>query len=247
MFHPYEIEELIDDGVISSRFPNFNNPMDFYEVVKIDLTNIKECILTVESTFKQKADDPTYYYNIKDNENQTKKVLYPDKMLEVWHCYNTYPQFIRYSFITGIYSLFEERFMNLCYRYGYRFENGNLISIDEFKRRRENKSINGIFLAKKYCADILGIKVVNDMWDELTYYNQIRNCIVHSRGYTLKTPYKNNSWKKERLEIAIRGIDGIDTKDDLIKINDTACLHFIQVTEEFIKSLCKQIPLDNTN
>lgn len=137
--------------------------------------------------------------------------------------------------------------MNLCYKYGYRFKNGNLISIDEFKRKKENKGINGIFLTKKYCEDILGIKLVNDMWDELTYYNQIRNCIVHSRGYTLKTPYKNSSWKKGKLEKAIHGIDGIDTKDDLIKINDTACLHFIQITKKFIKSLCKQIPLDKTN
>ncbi|PEA56057.1 hypothetical protein CON64_05350 [Bacillus pseudomycoides] len=241
MFHPYEIEELTDDGIIFSRFPDINTPMDFYEVVKIDLINIKECILTVESTFKQKANDPTHYYNIKDNGNQTKKVLYADRMLKVWHYHNTYPQFVRYSFFTGIYSLFEERFINLCYRYAYRFKKGSIISFDDFKK---TKKFDGIFLAKLYCEEILYIKVDKDMWNTLTYHNQIRNCIVHSRGYTLKTFYKTNKRNKHRLDTAIKKVDGVYTDDDLIRINNTACLNFIQLAQKFIKSLCKQIPLD---
>lgn len=244
MFHPYEIKELTDDGVIFGRFPDFNNPMDFFEVVKIDLTNIKECILTVESTFKQKANDPTHYYNIKNDRNEIKKVLYIDRLPEVWHCHNTYPQFVRYSFFTGIYSLFEERFINLCYRYAYRFEKGSIISFNEFK---DTKKFDGIFLAKKYCEEILYIKFDKDMWDTLAYHNQIRNCIVHSSGYTLKTFYKTNKRNKQRLDTAIKKVDGVYTDDDLIRIDDTVCLNFIQLVQDFFKSLCEQIPLGETN
>ncbi|OOZ86854.1 hypothetical protein [Bacillus cereus] len=245
MFHPHAIEELNPDGCIESRFPNFKDPMDFYEVVKIDLSHIHECISAVESNFAKKAIDSTIYPQVINSEEHLVKVV--DKAKDVWNYQNTYPQFVRYSFFTGIYSLFEERFTNLCYKYRNRFEKDTLISIDEFKRKKENKHLNGIFLAKEYCENILCMKIDDEMWNRLVYHNQIRNCIVHSRGYTLKTPYKNNRWKKERLENAIRKIDGINTKDNLIKINDSVCLNFIQLAEKFIKYICVQIPLVKAN
>ena len=95
---------------------------------------------------------------------------------------------------------------------------------------------NYIEKSKKYLEKVVGLDLgsTGRIWNKITFYQKIRNNIVHNNG-----EFREN--QKELLKNIKRNIDGIDFKERKILLVDKVFIFsFWNLFDEYIEGIIKQ-------
>lgn len=153
--------------------------------------------------FEAFLDKESYIYNLfKDEVNKRKLEAVNINLNQIvdqieddyWHeleeysnIKDTFPNLFRLSFFVFSYAFLETHIINIL---GW-FEDKYKVKISDLKGK-------GIFLARNYLTKIVNIKFPENSihWNNIIYYNKLRNTIVHNLGkINDETYYKNELMK----------------------------------------------------
>lgn len=251
----YRYEEKDSNGVTVEGYRELT-PDVYYEVLIQRVTkNLREYAETMEDELHNKSEDESMYYYGKNYNGESVRLTYIDKLDEITKYKVKYPNLLRQSLITSIYSFAEERLLNACSRSGVLM---NLMSLTDYRegvRRRTGRRDTGIFLAKGYLRDCANIDITSfsDKWKRLDAFNKLRNCIVHELGNTNGFSYMDSPGRREGLQKAIDYLgDGIvNLEYGHLVLTDKASFEFLdtvnELFKEFYETLVKQIKIKESN
>ncbi|WP_075591014.1 hypothetical protein [Labilibacter marinus] len=138
---------------------------------------------------------------------------------------NTYTELLMNSTFITAFSTFEHSFYRIC-QYA-KNQKKAMVSVNDL-------SGNGIIVkCKKYIEKVieLDLSTLNKDWQELTYYNKIRNVLVHNAG----------SFKKEKTKpIEKQELYSFITNNPLIKQKNEKHGYFYIDNSQFIIEFCEK-------
>jgi hypothetical protein len=109
-----------------------------------------------------------------------------DYLVNVAQLQGFFPVFLRGSALVTIYSMAEIKLNKICQL----IEQRDLLTISVDKVKAEDQSIRK---AKKYLTDVAHITFPNSPeWQNLLYYQVLRNCVVHNKGIINHTTRNNH-------------------------------------------------------
>ncbi|RPK08301.1 hypothetical protein [Priestia endophytica] len=249
----YRYKERDSKGVIVEGYRELK-PDVYYEVLIQRVTkNLRGYAVTMEEELYNKSEDESMYYYDKNGNGEKIRLTYIDKLDDIANYKARYPNLLRHSLITNIYSFTEERLLDMCRRSAILLQLSTLNEyINADKRRRKHK---GIFLAKEYLKDCANIDIssFSHTWNRLNAFNKLRNCIVHELGSANSFYYMNNKRKRENLQKAIDylGDEIVDLEYGHLVLTDKASFRFLDTIDELFKEfyeiLVKQIKIKENN
>ncbi|MGE1110927.1 hypothetical protein ACQJ0K_04140 [Priestia megaterium] len=251
----YRYEKKDSKGAIVEGYAELT-PDVYYEVLIQRVTqNLREYAQTMEDELYNKSEDESMYYYDENSKGKKIRLTYIDKLDEITKYKVNYPNLLRHSLITSIYSFTEERLLNACSRSGLLMNVMTLTDYREAVKRRTRRRDTGIFLAREYLRDCANIDITSfsDKWKRLNAFNKLRNCIVHERGNTNGYSYMDNPRSREGLQKAIDylGNDIVNLEYGYLVLTDKASFEFLDTVDEFFKkfyeTLVKQIKIKESN
>jgi hypothetical protein len=151
--------------------------------------------------------------------------------------HEVFPTLFRQSTFISLYSFLETRLQSLCNNpqrtYSYKIKISDL------------SGENYIEKSKKYLKLVVGLNLddLNTHWTNITNYQKIRNCFVHTNGNIMvdKTQPLN---KQKFYEAVKKNTDLSINSSGEIKIeNDTFLIKFIKVIEDYLTALLEKIKI----
>ncbi len=133
---------------------------------------------------------------------------------------------MRSSFFTSLYSYLETRLNNEC-RSSQQADPNMKISLDDVHG-------TGINRAKTYLVKVLDTSFSfenNPYWEQIKWYNKIRNCIVHNDGKVIDKELKKYIESQDNLECDLA------FGDNYIILGEGFCENAIAVIGAFLRSL----------
>jgi len=137
-----------------------------------------------------------------------------------------FPSKVRYSFLTLAYTVFEDRTKALCGEFIKR----NLVTGTRFDKRSNESHLQSVrrFLTIEYQSKY----VAPDIWDELTDFSLIRNCIVHANGNL--SDMRN---LRRFHDIVVKTVGLSLDKDGYIRVELVYCQQIISLMEKFFDDI----------
>ncbi len=139
-----------------------------------------------------------------------------------------FPYFFRQSTFIGLYSFLENRLYSLC---------DNLQRIKGYKIKISDlNGKNYIEKSKKYLKLIVGLETddMNALWNKITEYQKIRNCLVHSNGSI------NDNQPLYKIVAANSSLE-LDSNNKIQITSDDFLLSFISIIKDYIMLLYDKI------
>ena len=136
---------------------------------------------------------------------------------------NVFPNLLRRSLFIYIYSVFEDALNNCC-----RLLNFQHRPLEDVKGKDR-----GIKRARRYLNDA-GVKFPDEKWEEITYYQKLRNCIIHNQGRL-----KGCDHEKDVREFALSNIYLSLTHTDNEGKNIEEMSEFVEIM--FHKRFCEEV------
>ncbi|MQR88010.1 hypothetical protein GFV16_19140 [Bacillus megaterium] len=215
------------------------SPTLYYEVlIKREIDNLKEYAKIIEDELYKKSEDDAMYHYDEEIDNGQTRLLYIDKLDDFTKFKVHYPNILRHSLITSIYSLAEERLVDACNRSQELMNiSTTLNDYSEIIKDNTGRTHTGIFLAEKYLRDCIYINIssIPKAWKKLEKFNKLRNCIVHKRG---KVSEKQKSLLKA---VDYLGKDIVNLERGYIVLTNKASFELLDTVDELFKCFYKTL------
>jgi hypothetical protein len=152
------------------------------------------------------------------------------------------PNFFRYSFITLLLLIVENRLNELCYAAR------TIKRLTTAPPQPKKDIIRGY---KEYISNEARISGLD--WDALHELSKVRNCIVHRSGRV--KGFRNESFLRQltgkraglyvsnRLRAYERELQPLYLEDDMLVIEPEYCRYMLDIVKAFLEDLCDKIPL----
>jgi len=216
----FGIDERDSNGVITTYVYNKKKAEDFYYLlVGLNLKDLKKFLIDMELNILNQKESL-----IKKDVDAYNFLLSED--YDLAHTIDVrYPYLLRNSVFTSTYTLLENALNTVC-----KFYTQNSGCQSNIK----NSKIAIIESAKEFIEKEMGVKLSEKEWHLITQYRFVRNAIVHSSGYI------STSGERAVRKLNDRGVNL--NKQRVIKLDNTACIQFIELVELFLLNLCNDLP-----
>ena len=220
MYTRFGIDERDSNGVITTYVYNKKKAEDFYYLlVGLNLKDLKKFLIDMELNILNQKESL-----IKKDVDAYNFLLSED--YDLAHTIDVrYPYLLRNSVFTSTYTLLENALNTVC-----KFYTQNSGCQSNIK----NSKIAIIESAKEFIEKEMGVKLSEKEWHLITQYRFVRNAIVHSSGYI------STSGERAVRKLNDRGVNL--NKQRVIKLDNTACIQFIELVELFLLNLCNDLP-----
>ncbi|MGF7048719.1 hypothetical protein J2T13_003227 [Paenibacillus sp. DS2015] len=225
VFTRFGIERTNSEGVIISTSYNLKKAEDFYYVlVGLELLDLKSFLSDMEINIQNQKE-----YMLKHDSNAFEFLSSND--FNYAHRVDVrYPYLLRNSAFISTYSLLESALNDICNH--YKQKKYVHTDINKFRGAIIDK-------AKKFINIDIGIPTKQIEWKKMDHYRQIRNSIVHNRGYIFSSDADTR-----KINLAINRLkgSGISLRNQsMLELDENACINFIILIETLLLDICKSL------
>lgn len=198
--------------------------------IEIDLDNMGEFITKVEAFLQAEQEI------LKNSIEEDAKRLPQDEQEWLWEWHvddfgklnKIFPQTLRTSLFTTIYSYFEHRLNEAC----------------RILKRQTNQQLDikditgqGIVRAQSYLKKVMNVDFPDNsqQWNDIMGYNVIRNLIVHNDGEL------GDNETSKKVKAFVQGKTSVQIIDDKLQLQQEFCIGFIKTINGFMDSLVEEI------
>ncbi|HFK1771018.1 MULTISPECIES: hypothetical protein [Bacillus] len=213
--------------------PEMEEGSQYYEyMIKQTLQELLSYIEEVEGTFKNKLNGGGFIEERRMSTGERIEHLKPEKFEEYRKYEQVFPQIARYSLLTSIYSYTEEWSLDAC-RKAEAALGLSPTKLDYIQSAKEDG------LESSVKIDFSGLQ---QEWQIINDFREVRNCIIHSRGNINNQYYKKGN-KLQSLQAAVGRLtsEGVSLQQDDIYLEEKVCAEFIKAVSRFFEEIYLQI------